>query len=172
MLIYVTGGSGSGKSAWAERQVAESGIPQRIYLATMPPTGGDSARRIARHRLQRAGKGFVTVERQTGLETLEVPEGCAVLLEDLTNLFANETFSVTPRGARERVLEGLDRLRERCALTVVVGNELQSDGTDYGGETAAYLADLALLSAAVAERADRVVEVVCGIPIFWKGEGT
>lgn len=36
-------------------------------------------------------------------------------------------------------------------------------------ETLAYLDVLARLNRAVARRADRVYEVVCGIPIAWKG---
>ena len=38
-----------------------------------------------------------------------------------------------------------------------------------GLETRAYLDGLARLNRAVAQRADRVYEVVCGIPIAWKG---
>ena len=104
-LLFVTGGSGSGKSAFAERQVVESGLIKRIYLATMQPFGEEGARRIRRHREMRKGKDFLTAERPTDLAGLDVPEGSAVLLEDLTNLFANEWFSVSPEGARERKLE-------------------------------------------------------------------
>ena len=55
-----------------------------------------------------------------------------------------------------------------AALLVVVTNELFSDGMDYDPETLAYLDVLARLNRAVARRADRVYEVVCGIPIAWK----
>ena len=60
MLIYVSGGSGSGKSAFAEDLVVQSGVRKRVYLATMEPFGEDAAQRIARHRALRRGKGFVT----------------------------------------------------------------------------------------------------------------
>ena len=41
MLILVSGGAGSGKSAFAESLVTSSGLDRRIYLATMQvaPTG-------------------------------------------------------------------------------------------------------------------------------------
>ena len=171
-LLFVTGGSGSGKSAFAERQVVESGLAQRIYLATMQPFGEESARRIKRHREMRMGKGFLTAERDTDLMGLDVPEGGAVLLEDLTNLFANEWFSVSTEGARERVLSGLAHVREKAALLVVVGNDIFRDGEQYPPETEEYLAALSDLNRAAAEEADEVWEVVCGIPLYLKKEAT
>lgn len=35
MFVLVTGGSGSGKSAYAESRILEFGPGERIYLATM-----------------------------------------------------------------------------------------------------------------------------------------
>ena len=93
-----------------------------------------------------------------------------VLLEDLTNLAANEWFGGDRSGAEERVLSGLSKLKDHTALTVVVANELFSDGIEYDQETADYLACLARLNRAAAQMADRVYEVVCGIPVRWKGE--
>ena len=52
---------------------------------------------------------------------------------------------------------------------MVVTNELFSDGVTYDKETADYLSALARLNVAVAAEADRVYEVVCGIPVCWKG---
>lgn len=169
MLILVSGGSGSGKSAFAEGLVVSSGLEQRIYLATMQVWDYESVRRVERHRQMRAGKGFDTVECPTGLAQVVLPEESAILLEDLTNLAANEYFG--PEGkerAFDRVLEGVRHAAAQGALLVVVGNELFSDGMDYDGETAAYLELLARLNRAVAQMADRVYEVVCGIPIPWK----
>ena len=39
MLHLITGGSGSGKSAYAEAQVMSAGIEKKIYIATMIPYG-------------------------------------------------------------------------------------------------------------------------------------
>ena len=94
-----------------------------------------------------------------------------MLVEDLTNLFANEWFSVAPDGAAERVLEGVFHLTRQAALTVVVGNDLFRDGVEYAGmETAAYLSALSELNSALCADADEVWEVVCGIPICLKKE--
>ena len=55
MLVVVTGGSGSGKSAFAEETVLSLGEARRIYIATMQAFDEESHRRIRRHRHMRAG---------------------------------------------------------------------------------------------------------------------
>lgn len=168
MLILVSGGSGSGKSEFAEGLVVSAGLKERVYLATMQVWDQESVRRVERHRAMRAGKGFATLECPTGLERLEVPPGSAVLLEDLSNLSANEYFSSQRDGAFDRVLAGVEKAAARAGLLVVVTNELYSDGVRYDPETAAYLELLARLNRAIAARAGGVYEVVCGIPVAWK----
>lgn len=168
MLILVSGGAGSGKSEFAESLVTASGLAERVYLATMQVRDQESIRRVARHRAMRAGKGFATLECPTGLDRLAVPAGSAILLEDLTNLFANESFSEQPEGAADRVLAGIEKAAAGAELLVVVANELCSDGMDYDPATLAWLAELAGLNRAIAARADQVYEVVCGIPVAWK----
>jgi len=170
VLILVSGGAASGKSAFAEELITSSGIGRRVYLATMQVWDTESRRRVERHRAMRAGKGFETVERPLDLAGASLPAGSAVLLEDLTNLTANEFFSPQgPEGALERLRAGLRRVSESSGLLVAVTGELFSDGTCYGPETQAYLDCLARLNRAAAAQAVAVYEVVCGLPVRWKG---
>ncbi|WP_209341278.1 bifunctional adenosylcobinamide kinase/adenosylcobinamide-phosphate guanylyltransferase [Flavonifractor sp. AGMB03687] len=171
MLILVSGGSASGKSEFAEGLVTSSGLEKRIYLATMQVWDAESVRRVERHRQMRAGKGFETVECPTGLADAVLPTGCAVLLEDLSNLCANEYFSPDGKDdALERVLSGICKAAEQAELLVVVTNELFSDGMDYDPVTLDYLSVLGELNRRVAALAGQVYEVVCSIPVAWKGE--
>ena len=161
MLILVSG----------ESLITASGIPNRVYLATMRVWDAESVRRVERHRAMRAGKGFATLECPENLAGLTLPLGCAALLEDLSNLTANEFFGEQGRqGAFDRVLAGVGRAAGQAGLLVVVTNELFSDGMDYDPDTLAYLDVLARLNRAIAARAGGVYEVVCGIPVAWKGE--
>ena len=157
MTALVFGGAASGKSGWAEDLICT--LPRTgplIYLATMEP-----------------GKGFsCTVERPRDLAGWAPPAGSAVLLEDLGNLAANELFSggaFDPEGAYRRIRRGLDRLSEGAGHLVVVSGDLFRDGVDYPPETGAYLDLLARLHRDLAARADRVTELVCGLPVHWKG---
>lgn len=49
MMVLVTGGSGSGKSAFAEDKILSFGEGRRIYIATMHPYDEESHLRVRRH---------------------------------------------------------------------------------------------------------------------------
>ncbi len=161
MLTLVTGGAGSGKSAFAENLVTGQGSP-RFYIATMEPYGPESRARIVRHRSLREGKGFITIEKSLSLADIDLPPEAHVLLEDLSNLLANEMFSPGGGGAAAAE-EGVLSLCGRCKDLTVVTNEVFSGGADYEGETDRFLRHLALMNRLIAQRADLVVEVVCGL---------
>ena len=170
MLTIVTGGSGSGKSAFAEDKVLAFGEAQRVYIATMHPFDEESHKRIERHRKMRAGKGFETIECYTGLKDVKLPSGCVVLLECMSNLVANEMFE--EQGAHEQtvkdIMSGIDELIRQAAHVVIVTNEIFSDAVVFDKEMASYLEYLGKINQAVALRADEVVEVVYGIPVYQK----
>ena len=171
MLMLVSGGAGSGKSEYAEQLLLSVGTESRVYLATMKIWDDEDRARVLRHRTMRRGKGFQTIEALENLEQVSLPSNCAALLECLSNLCANECFG--PEGfsnAEARIWNGLMHLESMADALVIVTNELFSDGVEYDEETAHYLTVLAGLNRRLAQRADRVYEVVCGIPILWKGE--
>ena len=98
-LILTYGGSGSGKSAWAEQallsQAARTPGSRAVYLAAMESSGPEAAARIQRHRAMRArhgaeaGLNFVTMERPTGIGGAPVRPGAFLRLEALGHLLAN-----------------------------------------------------------------------------------
>lgn len=173
MFTLVIGGAASGKSEYAEGLILAAPHKPRYYIATMEPFGPEGQARIARHRELRRGKGFETVERYTDLAALTLPRRGAVLLECLGNLTANELYSPggagTVEGAVSAVAGGVEALLPQCAALVVVGNEVCSGGRNYAGDTDSYLRALAAVNRLLAQRADRVCEVVCGIPFWHKG---
>lgn len=166
MFTLVIGGSASGKSEYAEGlMLSQSG--QRIYIATLYPWDQECVARIEKHRRARADRGFETVECYTNLAGLELPTDSNVLLEGLGSLLSNELYT-TEGGGVEAVLRGVETL-ERCAHLTVVAEEVCAGGSDYAGDTLRYLEAMASLNRALARRADRVVEVVCGLPNILKG---
>lgn len=170
MIALVTGGSGSGKSAWAEGLACALEPGRKAYLATMRPGGAEAQARIARHRSLRAGKGFYTVECPDGPDAAALEPGTTALLECMSNLTANTMFSPAPPvDSAAHIWAALEKLMERCGNLVVVSNEVFSDGIAYNPGTMAYLAALGVLNRRIALRADLAVEVVCGIPVPLKG---
>lgn len=170
MITLITGGSGSGKSAYAEKAVTEFGDLNRIYIATMYPYDKESYKRIDRHRKMRAEKKFTTVECYTGLKNLNIPKGSCVLLECMSNLVANEMFQ--EEGAKENtvteVLEGIRNLNQQAEQLIIVTNEVFSDGIEYDPVTRTYQKYIGQINQKIAALAGNVTEVVYGIPICRK----
>ena len=161
MLVVVTGGSGSGKSAFAEETVLSLGEARRIYIATMQAFDEESHRRIR----------FETIEKYTELDELLIPKDCVVLLECMSNLVANEMFregGFHPEVA-EKITEGVKNLLSQAKHVVIVTNEIFSDGILYEEESEQYKKELGQINQKLAELAEEVVEVVYGIPVWHKG---
>ena len=173
MFTLVIGGAASGKSEYAENLIVRAGLLSRTYIATMEPFDDECCARIARHRALRAQKNFETVECYTGLERLRLSGKGAVLLECISNLVANELYRPHGAGAdtEAAILRGVDVLLSQCQELVVVSNEIFSGGWAYEGDTRSYLQVLASVNRALATRASRVAEIVCGQAVWYKGEG-
>lgn len=175
MNVLVTGGAASGKSACAEEIACALGSA-RYYLATMADVGAEARGRIARHRTQREGLGFETLECPSGTlaPVLEASAGGVVLLEDLGNLVSNALFAAdgTMADADEVLcrLEGeVTRLADCFDHVVVVGNEVGSEGPSPYESTRLWVRLMGSLVCRLAARCDTVVEVACGVPHVLKG---
>ena len=173
MKMLFSGGCKNGKSTLAEdcaRALAKGG--PLYYLATMIPRDEEDRERIRRHVLSRAGKGFETVERYTDIGGLTLPADGTALVECLCNLTANEMFEPegVGEGVAEKVIADVLQLAPQCRELVVVTNDIMSAGSDYDAATRAYMQALGKINAALSRKADRVLELVAGIPILLKGE--
>lgn len=177
MVILIIGGSGSGKSACAERFLQQlPDVKNRYYLATMQAFDEETLKRIERHRKQRRGKGFLTLEqpRDIGQALLRMrAEENAALLECMSNLMANEMFgerNLCARETTEKILEGVRRLEAGVRHLVIVTNNVFEDGIRYDGSTMEYMRALADINRALFKDADRAVEVTAGLPSVMKKE--
>ena len=172
MFMIVTGGSGSGKSEFAESLVTGLSDSPNLYIATMFPFDGECHKRIARHREMRKDKGFDTLECYTGLKQAEVSGYHTVLLECMSNLTANEMYQESGSGDRcvEEILEGIRHVKSQCHNLIVVTNEIFSDGIEYDAETRRYQQCLGRINTEMASMADLVAEVVYSIPLIHKGD--
>ncbi len=177
MMVLVIGGSGSGKSAYAEACMETlSKGKRKYYLAAMKVYDKEGEKKVARHRQLRKGKGFVTIEQkidiERALEKMEDGEKTA-LLECVLNLTANEMFSEngiqSEASVAEKVVDGILALRMGLTHLVVVSGNVFEDGTRYDEATMAYIRAVGKIHGSLAERAEKVVEVVAGIPVIVKG---
>lgn len=173
MLVLITGGSCSGKSAYAEKQLCELGRGKKqYYIATMKAEDEESRARVERHRLQRAGKGFVTIEQSRDIQLAAQQmegSGRAALLECMSNLAANEMFDgenpLPAETVTEKICEGIRELGRSLDCLIIVNNNVFEDGVNYDAATTAYLEALGKIGERLAAMADIVTEVVAGIPV-------
>lgn len=171
MLITVTGGSGSGKSAFAEELVLKQGEKKRYYLATMRSWDEECERKIEKHRKMRQAKQFKTIECYLDLDKVQILPGSVVLLECLSNLAANEYYREHQEDLPlERILRGILHLKEQAETLIVVTNEVFSDGGRYPEETREYMELLGTLNQELGKISDQVIEVVYGLPVIWREE--
>ncbi|PRY23576.1 adenosylcobinamide kinase /adenosylcobinamide-phosphate guanylyltransferase [Aliiruegeria haliotis] len=166
-ITLVLGGASSGKSARAEALVRHLGRP-RIYLATSQAFDAEMEAKIAAHRADR-GTGWDTREAPHDLVGAlgDIPAGHAVLLDCITMWLSNRLLAdADPEAEFPALLAAL----ESCACPVVaVSNEV---GQGLVPETALgrRFRDLqGRLNRQIAQRADRVVAVMAGLPLALKG---
>ena len=194
MITLVTGGSGSGKSAYAESLLYScEGI--RYYIATMQIYDAEGEKKVERHRKLRAGKGFLTIESPMNVGKIQFvcagepgqaqyrqeavrkgqcsSEKKSALLECMSNLTANEMFTKDGMKSEEEVVEKIvsemQTFSQKLDNLVIVTNNVFEDGVIYDAGTMEYLRALGRINAALARLADRVAEVVVGIPVELKG---
>ena len=175
-MTLIIGGSGSGKSAYAEDyMVSISEDRKKYYIATMQIYDEEGKRKVERHRMLRGGKGFSTIEQPVDIgkaaEKMEAEDRTA-LLECVSNLTANEMFSGEVPGTEEAITEkivgGIAVLNRELTHLVIVSNDVFEDGNVYDKTTMAYIRAMGHINQKLAEMADEVVEVVVGIPIVIK----
>lgn len=168
MMTIITGGSGCGKSSYAEKIATCLPMP-RYYIATMKPYDDECLRKIDRHRRLRAEKGFETIEQHTDLDTITASGGTA-LLECMCNLTANEMFDENGNcyDAYDKILHEVLHLKSQFDNLIIVTNDVGNDCRDYDAGTMKYITTLGRLNCALAKEADTVIEVVCGIPVTIK----
>ena len=172
MMTLVTGGSGSGKSEFAENRTLAYSRENLVYIATMVVFDEEAHRKIARHREMRSEKNFNTIECFVDLKSLALERENTVLLDCISNLVANEMYQ--ENGAHEhtvkQVIEGVKNIKEQVRNLVIVTNEVFSDGITYDEETKRYINYLGAINKALAQMSDEVVEVVYTIPVSHKGK--
>lgn len=171
MRLLLLGGSKSGKSMLAQELTKSMG-GRLYYWATMEPTDDEDLARIARHRQERAGWGYETVEKASDLSEAfdRVAPAGTVLLDSVTALLAQEMFGggSLDEAAGERTAAELLALGEHAANVVYVCDQIFSDGREYDPWTETYRAQLALVCRKLAAACDGVAEVTAGMPKWHK----
>ena len=191
MRIFISGGCKNGKSYYAQRLAKAQGAPL-YYIATMTPADDEDGERIARHRRDRAGWGFTTVEQPADIENIlrVCDTGGSFLLDSVTALLANEMFGGgggcddgggcgggcgaccgggRAKEAALKTKEGLLRTIGQISDIVTVSDYIYSDALFYDPLSESYRKALAEIDCAAAAASDVVVEIAYTNVIVHKG---
>ena len=165
MRVFISGGCKNGKSSFAQKLAKNQARNGELYyIATMIPSDSEDEERIKRHRQEREGWGFITVEQPKNIE--EILKKCdkngTFLLDSLTALLANEMFCKSgdfDEKSGKRVKIGLAKVLGKLKNIIVVSDYIYSDAFMFDPLTETYRKSLAELDRLAAKKCEVVVEV-------------
>ena len=170
MLQLILGGARSGKSRLAEKLAAESGCAV-TYIATSQPLDGEMNQRVRHHRERRPAH-WALIEEPIELARVlrEHARADACLLVDCLTLWLTNLLMLEDpqrlNAEREALLQCLADLPGEI---VFVSNETGMGVVPLGELTRRYVDEAGWLHQALAERCQRVVLTVAGLPLTLKG---
>lgn len=175
-LTLITGGSRSGKSAFAQQQAEQIDGP-RLFIATCPRIDPEMDERIHRHQLDREGLGWQTAEVPLCLsEELErTPAGTTVLIDCLT-LWINNLMYEAEQKKQEISEDKITVLAEDLARAArkhqgrifLVSNEVGLGIVPDNPQVRRYRDLVGRCNQIIAAFADQVFLVSCGLPMQLK----
>ena len=170
-LIFVTGGARSGKSSFAEK-LAFKAAKDRFYIATLQGLDEEMKDRIARHKSQRLGKNWKTVEEPldilNALKRVDRKKR-AVLIDCLTLWISN--MMMKNYKEKEIILAAetiAEQARRGQAKVIVVSNEVGMGLVPESGLGRDFRDIQGRVNQVFALRARKVYFTVAGIPLELK----
>jgi Adenosyl cobinamide kinase/adenosyl cobinamide phosphate guanylyltransferase len=170
MLQLILGGARSGKSRLAEKLAAESALAV-TYIATSQPLDGEMNERVRHHRERRPGHWALVEEPLELARVLRDNAGAEtfLLVDCLTLWLTNLLMLEDPQRLDAERDALLACLAELPGEIVFVSNETGMGVVPLGELTRRYVDEAGWLHQALAERCQRVVLTVAGLPLTLKG---
>ncbi len=170
MLQLILGGARSGKSRLAEKLAAESGCVV-TYIATSQPLDGEMNERVRHHRERRPGH-WALIEEPIELARIlrdNARADTCLLVDCLTLWLTNLLMLEDPQRLTAERDALLQCLAELPGEIMFVSNETGMGVVPLGELTRRYVDEAGWLHQALAERCQRVVLTVAGLPLTLKG---
>lgn len=164
----VLGGARSGKSAFAEKRVLESGL-KPVYIATSQIWDDEMRVRIDTH-IERRGPEWTTIEAPDELEAslaASDAQGAAILVDCLTLWITNLMMAEADIAARSASL--IEQLRAMTTPIVLVSNEVGLGIVPENKMAREFRDHVGRLHQDIAAIADEVYFIAAGLPLQMKG---
>lgn len=170
MRNLILGGARSGKSRLAEQLAIDSGLVV-TYIATSEPLDGEMNDRVRLHR-QRRPAHWKLIEEPLALAAVlraEALPGRCLLVDCLTLWLTNLLMLDDPKRLAAERDALLDCLEQLPGTIILVSNETGLGVVPMGELTRRYVDLAGWLHQSIAERCQRVVLTVAGLPLMLKG---
>lgn len=170
MHELILGGARSGKSRLAEQLATDSGL-EVLYIATSQAPDGEMSERIRLHRERRPAHWALCEEPlELARVLLEQAASGRCLLVDCLTLWLTNLLLLEDQqrlvAERDALLACLEKLPGRVIL---VSNENGLGVVPLGELTRRYVDEAGYLHQAIAQRCQRVIFTVAGLPMVLKG---
>jgi len=166
-MYFITGGARSGKSKYA-MELALQLSPTPLYIATARRWDAEFEHRIQRHVADR-GSSWVALEVEKDINAIKLNGSVAVLdciTLWLTNFFVDNNHDVDKTLKQTR--EQLDEFIKQESTIFIISNEIGM-GVHAATEAGRKFTDLqGWINQYLAEKAERVILMVSGIPVTIK----
>ncbi len=164
----VIGGARSGKSRFAEGLAAQSGLA-KVYVATATAWDDEMRSKIARHRQDRDGAGWRTLEEPldlAGALAREAASGTILLVDCLTLWLTN--IMLDGRDAEIETRRLVETLADLAGPAILVSNEVGWGIVPENALARTFRDAQGRLNQRMAQACDNVVLVAAGLPLVLK----
>jgi adenosylcobinamide kinase/adenosylcobinamide-phosphate guanylyltransferase len=190
MITFISGGARSGKSRVAEelaesmyRRVIEkhqlqptgtshTPTPNLYYLATAQAKDSEMASRIARH-IEERGDLWQTIEEPFNITRVlqSCRHGDVILIDCLTIWLNNVMLGIDQpvEMIQKATNQWLRLAEEKSSHILFVSNDVNEGMPSSYDMVHHYIKVLEEIHCHIVQKADQAIQVVAGIPVFWKG---
>lgn len=177
-LVLITGGARSGKSSYA-LGVAEKISKKKLFIATCPQLDSEMSERVKRHKEERSGKGWRTIEEEIDLANIfpaKVNDVDVVVIDCITLWVNNVLYTLGEENVNDHKIGELCRIwlrkiTEYHGTVLCVTNEVGMGVVPDNRLARKYRDLVGTCNQLLGKMADEIVLVCCGVPLFIKSSG-
>lgn len=171
-LIFVTGGTRSGKSSYAQ-EIAISIKKEKLFIATCIPEDDEMKERVRLHKLDRPSSWRTIEENKKLLQVIreETKEDIVIIIDCLT-LFISYFLMKGRKGdfIKAELEQIVETIKNGNATVIIISNEVGSSLVPENKLGRDFRDIVGFCNQIAAKDADEVFYVVAGIPIKIKGD--
>jgi adenosylcobinamide kinase/adenosylcobinamide-phosphate guanylyltransferase len=179
MMVFVSGGVRSGKSAFAEKYAIAAAVGRLNYIATAKAGDEEMKKRIEHHRETRrkSGAKWRTWEQPVNLADISgsFAEEDVIVLDCLTTWLNNELFvgdwqdESHQRAVFDKMTEAVVSIERTGAMLILVSNEVLSEPLPDDSDVRTYMRILGHVHQFLVDVCDEAYLLESGIPLQMKG---